>query len=126
MSPVRHAVSGPAISFTLEEEMQHVRGQLATASARIARTLVKMGPLRVTLVGIRAGGSLHEHTSQGPVTIHVLEGAIEVVTRENTWPLPTGTLLSLDAGVPHAVESAHGSLFLLTVANPAQDEPQVR
>lgn len=117
MSPVRHAVSGQAISFTLEDEMQVVRRELATASARIARTLVKMGPLRVTLVGIRPGGSLHEHSSPGPVTIQVLEGAMEVVTREKTWALLAGALLSLDAGVPHAVESNQGSLFLLTVAN---------
>lgn len=106
--------------------MQLVRSQLGDATTRIARTLVKMGPLRVTLVGIHAGGSLHEHTSPGPVTIQVLEGAMDVLTREKRWPLPAGTLLSLDAGVPHAVESTQGSLFLLTVANPAQDEPPAK
>ena len=121
MSPVRHQISGTELSFQLRDEMERVRQELTSASGRVARTLVKMGSLRVTLVGVSAGGTLAEHTSPGPVSIHVLDGAMEVSTRDNKWPLAAGEVLTLDAGVGHAVSSSGGSLFLLTVAAPTAD-----
>ncbi|HET7614159.1 MAG TPA: cupin domain-containing protein [Gemmatimonadaceae bacterium] len=121
MSPVRHQISGTELSFQLRDEMQRVRQELSSASGRVARTLVKMGSLRVTLVGISAGGTLAEHTSPGPVSIQVLDGAMEVATESKKWPLAAGDVLTLDAGVAHAVSSSGGSLFLLTVAAPASE-----
>jgi quercetin dioxygenase-like cupin family protein len=124
MSPVRHRVSGTTLVFSLEKEIQTVREELASVSARIARTLVKDGPLRVTLVGVRPGGGLSEHTSAGPITIHVLEGSITLTAQENTWALTAGSLLALDAAVPHAVHSESGGMFLLTVVGRGGAEPQ--
>lgn len=60
MSPVQHPVSGIALSFVLEHELQIVREQLGSAT-RGGRTLVKNGPLRATLVGLNAGGVLAPH-----------------------------------------------------------------
>lgn len=115
MSPVQHRISGAALTFSLEHEMRLVHDELAKAPARIGRTLVKDGPLRVTLVGVRADGSMHEHRAAGPVTIHVLEGAVVVDAEGKKWPLRAGELLALDAGVAHAVTSDQGGIFLLTV-----------
>ena len=115
MSPVQHRISGAALSFSLEDEMRLLREDLAKAPARIGRTLVKDGPLRVTLVGIHPDRGMHEHRAAGPVTIHVLEGTIEVTADGKAWPLRAGELLALDRGVPHAVTSAEGGVFLLTV-----------
>lgn len=115
MSPVQHPVSGAALSFELAQEMDTVRRELAGASARIARTLVKEGPLRVTLVGVSAGGGLKQHKSDGPISIQVLEGAIEVEAEGRSWPLAAGALLVLEAGLAHAVRSDRGGFFLLTL-----------
>jgi len=43
MSPVKHPVSGPELSFALSEEMALLRTELRTAPARSARTLIKEG-----------------------------------------------------------------------------------
>jgi quercetin dioxygenase-like cupin family protein len=115
MSPVQHRVSGAALSFSLENEMRLLRDELTKAPARVGRTLVKDGPLRVMLVGIRANGGMHDHRAAGPVTIHVLEGAIDISALGKQWPLRAGELLALDSGVTHAVMSAEGGVFLLTV-----------
>ena len=115
MSPVQHRISGAALSFSLDDEMQLLREELAKAPARIGRTLVKDGPLRVTLVGIRADRGMREHRAAGPVTIHVLEGVVDVSADGKDWPLRAGELLALDGGVTHAVTSATGGIFLLTV-----------
>ena len=118
MSPVQHPVSGDALSFELAREMETVRRDLAGAAGRIARTLVKEGALRITLVGVSAGGGMREHKSDGPISIQVLEGEIEVEAHGRRWSLAGGALLVLEAGVPHAVRSTGGGFFLLTLVGP--------
>jgi len=103
--------------------MQRVREELAKVQARIGRTLVKDGPLRVTLVGLNADHALHEHRATGPVTIQVLEGTIEVDVSGAPYPLDAGMLLALDAGVAHAVTSRTGGFFLLTVMHGEAESP---
>jgi quercetin dioxygenase-like cupin family protein len=118
MSPVQHPVSGSALSFSLAEESRRVRAELGDSRERIARTLVKEGSLRVTLVALRAGGALEPHKAEGPISVHVLEGDVELTADGRTWSLEPGGLLALDAGVTHDVRSSRGALFLLTVAMP--------
>lgn len=117
MSPVRHTITGSALSFSLEEELQIIREQLGSAAARIGRTLVKDGPLRVTLVGLNAGGTLSPHKAEGPITVHVIDGEIEFEAEDKLWTLPTGTLFALDAGITHSVSAKKGGIFLLTVVS---------
>jgi quercetin dioxygenase-like cupin family protein len=116
MTPVHRTLAGAMLALDLAEEMRIVREELATASARIARTLVKEGPLRLTLVGLKPGGALHEHVADGPITVHVLDGEILFDVGGATHPLRAGALLALDAGVRHAARSTSGGIFLLTIA----------
>lgn len=67
MSPVQRPISGTILTFTLTDEMRVVRGQLKPAS-RIARTLVKNGALRTTLIDLSPGGALAPHSTDGPIT----------------------------------------------------------
>lgn len=113
---VNRQVSGAAIRVTLADEMEVVRQQLASGKERAARTLIKDGSLRATLVGLRAGGSLAPHKADGPISVHVLEGALEFEAEGQRWTLPAGTLFGLDAGLTHSVAAPDGGLFLLTVS----------
>jgi len=118
MSPVKHPVAGPALSFLLADELRTVRQELASSNERSGRTLVKDGPLSVTLIGMHPGGELRPHHAKGPITVHVLEGAIELDAEGRTWALPAGSLFALNAGgITHSVRSAKGAAFLLTVVN---------
>ncbi len=116
MSPVKHPVTGTALSFVLADELRIVREELATSNERSGRTLVKDGPLSVTLIGLHPGGELRPHRAKGPITVQVLDGAIEVDAEGRTWALPTGSLFALNAGgITHSVRSPKGAAFLLTV-----------
>jgi quercetin dioxygenase-like cupin family protein len=117
MTPVNHPVSGPTLTFSLPEEMALLKTELRSAPARSAKTLIKEGPVSVTLIGVNPGGSLHAHKAGGPITVQVLEGEVEFAIGETTRPLSAGALLALDGGITHAVHSAHGGIFLLTVVN---------
>jgi quercetin dioxygenase-like cupin family protein len=79
---------------------------------------VKEGALRLTLVGLGPGGALHEHEAGGPITIHVLDGELELNAGGETRALRIGALIALDRRVRHAVSSSRGALFLLTLAAP--------
>ena len=119
VSPVQRPVSGPALTFSVEQELRAVHEQLATTS-RTARTLVKNGSLRVTLMGLAVGGAIAPHSADGPMVIQVVEGVIEVEAGGTTRSLAAGTLLALDAGIVHGVRSPGGGVFLLTVAARAE------
>ena len=118
MPSIDRPLSGRALLHRLggERRRELVDRELVTRGGRSARTLVKDGPLRVTLVVRGAGGVLAEHRADGPITVQVLAGRILFRAGEDEWPLEPGDLLSLGAGVPHAVESREGGEFLLTVA----------
>ncbi|HXD48468.1 MAG TPA: cupin domain-containing protein [Gemmatimonadaceae bacterium] len=123
MSPVQHPITGRSLSFVLADEMKLLSDELQRMPARVGRTLVKDGRLRVTLVGVKAGQGLPEHVAEGPVTIHVLEGAMDVEAVGKQWPLAAGGLLALDGGVTHSVLSRDGAIFLLTVMQPERGAP---
>jgi quercetin dioxygenase-like cupin family protein len=116
MSPVHRRLAADLLAFDLGAEMHTVREELAAGHTRIARTLVKEGPLRLTLVGMAAGGALRSHRTNSPVTIHVLEGQITLDVDGATRAMAAGELAALEAGVPHAVGAPGGAFILLTVA----------
>lgn len=119
MSPVHRQLASAVLAFDLTDEMRTVRKELDAGHSRIARTLVKEGPLRLTLIGVRPGGGMHEHVAEGPITIQTLDGTIVVCAGSETRTLTAGGLMALDGGVRHDVSSEEGGLFLLTLIAPA-------
>jgi quercetin dioxygenase-like cupin family protein len=118
MSPVHRTLASSVLAFDLVDEMRIVRAELDAGHSRIARTLVKEGPLRLTLIGVRPGGGMHEHVADGPITIHALEGALVVRAGTETRTVAAGGLMALDGGVRHDVSSDEGGFFLLTLTAP--------
>lgn len=88
---------------------------LLARHGRTARTIVKDGPLRLTIMGIAAGGLLPAHKTDTPVTIHLLEGAVTFTALGRDYPLVTGDVLVLAPAVEHSARSDKGGVFLLTV-----------
>jgi quercetin dioxygenase-like cupin family protein len=116
MSPVHRSLAGEVLAFDLAEEMRLIREQLVGGRVRIARTLVKEGSLRLTLVGLAPGARVDEHDAAGPVTINVLEGELELTAGGETGTYATGALIALERRVRHAVRSQRGAMFLLTLS----------
>ena len=121
MSPVHRSLAGEVLAFDLTEEMRLVREELVGGRVRIARTLVKEGSLRVTLVGVAPGGGLDEHDAAGPITIQVVEGELELIAGGETRTYATGSLIAVDRRIRHAVRSQQGAMFLLTLSTPSPD-----
>jgi quercetin dioxygenase-like cupin family protein len=119
MSSIDRPLSGDILHFHLGEERGRVNDpSLLERNGRNARTLLKEGPLRVTLVIVRAGGQIASHRAGGPITVHVLDGDIGFRAAGQVHRLVAGDLLVADAGVEHDVASETGGTFLLTVVQP--------
>lgn len=118
MPSINRPLAGQPLHFRLGDEhrLELIDTELMERAGRSARTLIKEGPLRVTLVALGPGGTLAPHSADGPITVHVLSGEIEFSVGEDSQHLNTGDLLSLGGGVEHAVSSTTGGVFLLTVA----------
>ncbi|CAN5820439.1 hypothetical protein BH23GEM8_BH23GEM8_15900 [soil metagenome] len=118
MTSTDRPLSGDALHFRLGGGPlpDLIDENLVQRAGKSARTLVKDGPLRVTLVALGEGGALREHSADGPITVHVISGEIRFTVGAKEWELGPGELLSLGAGVPHSVDSRGGGIFLLTVA----------
>jgi quercetin dioxygenase-like cupin family protein len=115
-----HQLKGETMLFDWDEEARSVLDEANEAGARrSARTLVKDGPLRLTLVGIKAGASLRDHKAGGPVNIHVLEGDIDVKVGERTERLQKGRSVVLASDVAHSLQAQSDSVLLLTIAMPS-------
>ena len=125
MSSIDRPLSGDLLRFDLEEERARVfDATLLERHGRNARTLVKEGPLRVTLITVRAGGHIAPHRAEGPISVQVIHGDIAFRAEEREHRLTAGDLLVLKPGVTHEVRSDGGGTFLLTIVQPGAPDPQ--
>jgi quercetin dioxygenase-like cupin family protein len=120
MSSLHRSISADApqgvLHVRLAAEAEFVEdAPLLAASGRNARTIVKHGPLRMTLVAVSAGGHIPAHRVDAPVSVHVLRGALQLRAGEHGYEAAAGDLLVLAPDIEHDVSSRDGALFLLTV-----------
>ena len=94
-----------ALSTALEEAVASEKG-------RSAKILVHDGPLRQTVIGLRAGQILAEHNSPPAASMYVLLGRVRV-TGQDQSEVVAGEMVVL-THVRHGVEALEDSVFLLT------------
>jgi quercetin dioxygenase-like cupin family protein len=92
-----------------------LRTARAHASGRSAVTLVHDGGLRQTVIALRAGGALSEHTANGEATLIVLRGTVRLVYGEVAVELGPGDVVSIPH-TSHSVEADEDAVVVLTVA----------
>lgn len=70
----------------------------------------------VVLAAIKKGATLCGHEVDGPVTVQVLSGAIQLGVLGESRSLSSGTVIALDKGIPHDIQALQDSELLLTIA----------
>lgn len=110
-------LKGEALAFQLNREGAELQAIAQDASSgRAGKQLVKQGPLRLTLVGMKPGNVLQEHHVDGPVSIQALSGQVRVTTESDNVTLPVGHIVVLEAGLKHTLEATEPSQVLITMA----------
>lgn len=112
-----HRLRGKVMQFALGAEDAELRERAASSqTGRAAKTLVKEGPLRFTLVALTKGTALQSHEVAGPVSIQSIRGCLRVTTDAGDVDVPAGSLVALDAGVAHSARALDDCAALVTVA----------
>ncbi len=111
--------AGGMIALDLDEEIRRAASGLQSAD-RGAVALVKHRDFTVTLLALRKGARLHEHSAKGSISVQIIAGVIRMTAAGDEKTISAGTICVLDREIPHAVEALEDSTLLLTAALPAQ------
>ena len=101
-----HAASGELVS------LRPLGAPLADTQST---TLLHDEQLRVMRLVLPAGKELPEHAVEGPITMHCLEGAIEVTTHGSCKTMRVGDFMYLAGKVPHALRATEDASILVTI-----------
>ncbi len=112
-------LAGRRLTFMLGAEDDTLR-EFAEVSktGRAGKTLVKEGPLRITLVALKKGTALPSHHVEGPISIQTIRGCLMLTTERGNVDVPAGTLIALGPGVVHTAKARDDCAILLTFAMP--------
>jgi quercetin dioxygenase-like cupin family protein len=102
-----HAQSGDVI------DVRPLGAKLAQATST---ALFKSEQLEVMRLILPAGKKLLNHHVPGAITMHCLEGAVEVRALQRTTPLHAGEMMYLNGGEPHELLAQQDASLLVTVA----------
>lgn len=114
--PPTERFAGPRHMFSIEQVLEGLRAEDHPArNGHRQVTLFHRGPVTQILFDFEAGGGLAEHSAPGLVSIHVLQGRLQVDADGLEHELPEGSILVLDPDLPHDVRAVEASAMLLTV-----------
>ncbi|MFW6174582.1 MAG: cupin domain-containing protein [Chloroflexota bacterium] len=112
-----HQLQGDVLSFDIKQEVEELQQGLSSVSDdRIAKTLVKEGLIRVTLIALKAGAAMPEHDAPGPCTVHFMTGTAAFTSGGKSYQAGPGSILAFDTRVAHSVTAETDCSFLLTIA----------
>lgn len=117
--------SGPMLTFNLHEEIRRLESEQPWQAEHTANTLVKYPDLRIVMVALKAGGTLHEHRTSGRISIQTLTGKVILHLRSGILEIPAGHLATLDHDLVHDVVAEVNSVFLLTIVLPERKNRSV-
>lgn len=84
-------------------------------AGRSSRTVVAVGPLRITMVALAGGSALADHAGPAAAVLQVLDGTGVLHTDGQVWPLAADTVVPIPRE-RHGVRADDELVFLLTVA----------
>jgi len=87
----------------------------ASLSNEKTSALFKSEQLEVIRLVLQARGSFPPHRVAGEITIHCIEGQIDVTVEGRSSPLRAGQMLFLSGGVQHGVVAIEDSSALVTI-----------
>jgi len=106
----------PMLNFSIDKEIAQLKKETAWINGdRNAVTLQKNSNLRVVLISLRKGATLHEHKVEGPITLFVLSGRMNFIAREEKIIVGNNEFIVLEKATPHDVEALEDTTFILTI-----------
>jgi len=116
MSPITRALAGKNLSFDLAVQIAELREDGSyIRSGRVGRTLVKAGPLRLTLTLIAEGVGVGTHHAASPMTLQVVQGRLHYRVDDEEFELGQGEVLFFGPGHAQDIRALEDTALLLTI-----------
>jgi quercetin dioxygenase-like cupin family protein len=94
-------------------------GRMGAANARASTSaIIKTDQFEAIRLVVRAGSTIPEHDVSGSITLHCLEGRVELRLESSVIELGPHQWVYLDGGAPHSLKGIEDSLLLLTILFP--------
>ena len=124
MSSLTRALTGEKLTFDLDDQIAELRrDEHYVRSGRVGRTLVKAGPLRLTLTLIAEGVDIGTHHAAAPMTLHVLQGRLRYSVDDEDFEIGRGEVLFFGPGHAKDIRALEDTALLLTITG---DSPEGR
>lgn len=108
-------MTNTSLTALAREQLELAR---AASSGRSAHTVFggQGRSLRQTMIALKAGSRLGEHSNPRDATVHVLHGRVRVEAGDATWEGASGHLLVVPQAT-HSLLALEDAVVLLTVVN---------
>ena len=111
-------MDAPVVPMNVPEFIRQIKEEPAwKKSDRNAITIYKTNGMRIVLIALHEDAVMEKHTTNGVVSVQVLDGEVAFNTQENSIVLRKGEMIALHRNVPHSVAATKESVFLLTVSD---------
>jgi len=100
----------------IRAEIARLKSEPAWAGGdRHGASLVKGDGINVALMMLKKGAKLREHHTRAPITVHVIEGQVNLIAGGKTQLVTAGMIAALNRAIEHSVEALEESALVLTV-----------
>ncbi len=123
MSPLTRALTGENLTFDLAGQIAELRqDESYVRSGRVGRTLVKAGPLRLTLTVIAEGVQIGTHHAVSPMTLQPLEGVLRYRVGDDEFEIGRGEVLFFGPGHAQDIRALEDTALLLTITGEGPED----
>lgn len=122
MSPISRPLAGPNLLFDLADQIADLRSDdTYERSGRSGRTLVKAGPLRLTLTCLASGAEVGTHHADLPMTLQPIEGRLRYRVGDDHFEIGAGEVLFFGPGHAQDIVALEDTALLLTISRDASE-----
>lgn len=110
-------IDAPIVEIDLNKYKEQILSEESwKTNKRNSITVFKSDMMRIVLIALHKGEALPEHTANGTISVHVLDGDIVFSANGEDKHLRQGQIVTLHERIPHSVQAKQDSIFLLTMA----------
>lgn len=115
-TPKERNIVAPILALNIDEEVRRLKVELEWVSGvEDGITLVKYPHMRIVLIALRKGKSMHKHKVKGPISLFVVSGKISLIAGKSETQLKARGLFTLRKAIPHDVCALVDSVIILTI-----------
>jgi quercetin dioxygenase-like cupin family protein len=111
-------MDAPVVTIDVPKFIKQIKSEPAwEKNDRNAMTIYKTNGVRIVLMALHEGAVMEKHTTNGIVSVQLLDGEINFNTEDHSVTLKKDQMVAVHRNVPHSLTAIKESAFLLTVTD---------